>query len=625
FYPISRLEAMGILLADKTNITPSSDSRFSALTALAESRPAPNCLGGAEGAIREAGGGGGEGERLLAYALLADRLGFFGGRCELFTERGLLSPNARANYLKQHLLRKEAMRFLAFSTLYPPLQPDSVGGPFQDGGEEDGEAPPTGQGTVPGSGQGETAYGYGQAYPSAAASLPDGADNYGNGNPFGSTAGLTVCLQPPKVCAAPSFRDCKTVPAGTKVRTIGEVVYGAESVYTALWQKVAYGGSYYYAPLDGIDFECRKITEPVVLTTPSKNDSPPAEKIPYYSTGLNASILLSSSGAKNDNGKIADNKLFDFIKNGFINSIPPFGNIKNAKAFFTGKDPYSGRDLDNIDRIASGIGTLSFIPGFSYAVREVRSNPIGAQIVSGLASFIPFVGDAYDAISGIAGYDYIGKQPIKGLDRVLCFAGIIPIPGVTGATVRAGKKIIVEKAGKISQLVKKTVNSAITSAPKIKTAIKQTFTSVIKKGSDVITIAANKTKNVINNAVNWVSGTLNKIQNKDKTVKAAKDNIRKWQDVGINQGEAKRIQNAADKIGKPINVVGSRAEGKANPLSDWDYLIEGLTSRDRTKVKNSLPKGQGGGELTSSGWSGIDLLRGKLDKAKPYIPFWPKK
>jgi len=36
----------------------------------------------------------------------------------------------------------------------------------------------------------------------------------------------------------------------------------------------------------------------------------------------------------------------------------------------------------------------------------------------------------------------------------------------------------------------------------------------------------------------------------------------------LTPAEMKRIQNAADRIGKDINVVGSRASGKTNPTSD---------------------------------------------------------
>lgn len=38
--------------------------------------------------------------------------------------------------------------------------------------------------------------------------------------------------------------------------------------------------------------------------------------------------------------------------------------------------------------------------------------------------------------------------------------------------------------------------------------------------------------------------------------------------------QATRIQRAADRIGRPISVVGSRAAGTARETSDWDYIIE---------------------------------------------------
>lgn len=93
----------------------------------------------------------------------------------------------------------------------------------------------------------------------------------------------------------------------------------------------------------------------------------------------------------------------------------------------------------------------------------------------------------------------------------------------------------------------------------------------------------------------------------------------------ISASEAKRIQNAADRIQQDINVVGSRARGTAKADSDWDYVVEGLTKNLKDKIKNSLPKGEGGGKLNGTKWSGMDLDKGPLIKSKPYIKFTPKK
>jgi hypothetical protein len=43
----------------------------------------------------------------------------------------------------------------------------------------------------------------------------------------------------------------------------------------------------------------------------------------------------------------------------------------------------------------------------------------------------------------------------------------------------------------------------------------------------------------------------------------------------LGRSAVRRIQNAADRTGQRITVVGSRAEGTANPFSDWDYILSG--------------------------------------------------
>jgi RHS repeat-associated protein len=96
---------------------------------------------------------------------------------------------------------------------------------------------------------------------------------------------------------------------------------------------------------------------------------------------------------------------------------------------------------------------------------------------------------------------------------------------------------------------------------------------------------------------------------------------RTWQEAGISPGDAARIQNAADRTNQEITVVGSRASGTATPISDWDYIIDGRGSRQRNRVRSSLPRGiQGGGNE-----SGIDVLRDtSLDPDRPHVIFRPQ-
>ena len=90
----------------------------------------------------------------------------------------------------------------------------------------------------------------------------------------------------------------------------------------------------------------------------------------------------------------------------------------------------------------------------------------------------------------------------------------------------------------------------------------------------------------------------------------------------LNASDALRIENAATRIGKPINVVGSRASGTAGALSDWDYVIEGINSRSWSKIKNSLP---GSKSIIENTPKNIDIIKTPLDKTKPHITIYPKK
>ncbi|GFE19554.1 hypothetical protein Sliba_00070 [Streptomyces nigrescens] len=100
-------------------------------------------------------------------------------------------------------------------------------------------------------------------------------------------------------------------------------------------------------------------------------------------------------------------------------------------------------------------------------------------------------------------------------------------------------------------------------------------------------------------------------------------------EAGISPNDAKRIQNAADKAGQPIVVVGSRAgNGNLNPTSDWDYILTG-PSRTRHSVKNSLPRGTGDGEGSGRGRDFYQSYNPNsprkdytvLERDKPYVVF----
>ena len=89
----------------------------------------------------------------------------------------------------------------------------------------------------------------------------------------------------------------------------------------------------------------------------------------------------------------------------------------------------------------------------------------------------------------------------------------------------------------------------------------------------------------------------------------------------MSKSELLRIENAATRINKPINVIGSRATGRAGAYSDWDYVIEGINSRNWSTIKNSLP---GARSVLDNTPRNIDLFRGPLDPTKPYITIYPR-
>lgn len=89
----------------------------------------------------------------------------------------------------------------------------------------------------------------------------------------------------------------------------------------------------------------------------------------------------------------------------------------------------------------------------------------------------------------------------------------------------------------------------------------------------------------------------------------------------LTANQITRIQNAADRTGTEISLVGSRAKGTAGPMSDWDYVVpESTTSKIIHSLTSSLPEG----------WRGIgdsrnqDIFRGVVDKLLPYITFTPR-
>ena len=89
----------------------------------------------------------------------------------------------------------------------------------------------------------------------------------------------------------------------------------------------------------------------------------------------------------------------------------------------------------------------------------------------------------------------------------------------------------------------------------------------------------------------------------------------------LSPSEVKRIQNAADRSGTDITVVGSRVNpSKAlHPKSDFDFVID-ANSKTRNNLSRSLPGSKNVGEGVSGNQ---DIFKGAIDKTKPHVTFTP--
>lgn len=86
--------------------------------------------------------------------------------------------------------------------------------------------------------------------------------------------------------------------------------------------------------------------------------------------------------------------------------------------------------------------------------------------------------------------------------------------------------------------------------------------------------------------------------------------------------EVRRIQNAANRIGEPIHVVGSRSGGPKLPRtdSDWDFVIE-ANNKTRRSAARSLPGAKSVQQGTD--WN-QDVFIGPLKPDLPHITFYPE-
>ena len=92
----------------------------------------------------------------------------------------------------------------------------------------------------------------------------------------------------------------------------------------------------------------------------------------------------------------------------------------------------------------------------------------------------------------------------------------------------------------------------------------------------------------------------------------------------LNSAQVSLIRTAAQRLGKPISLVGSRVDPlKAlGPLSEYDFVVKGLNAKWRRRLIDMLPRGQGGGTIGASGrGAGIDILENNLIPGAAAITF----
>lgn len=269
--PILRIHALKLVMADDGAVDPEADERYRVLSQLAKAKGAyfPKCLVGAEQYILKNNGGEGssDGEKLLKYALLADKLDLFGNSCQIFAEKGARTPEERAAFLQKPITRQEVARYFVISSTYPPIfispfEDDTVDGVVNNTQDpesvvtkvitDDGDVAWDFSGIKLGT---LNVYSDNEPIPIEDVVSPDSG--------FESTFNRAACILTafkPMVCRDASTANCIDVPNGSRIHTTEEEFYGRTPTgyYTWLWHGVVYNGIGYYTPLDDIDFDCER-------------------------------------------------------------------------------------------------------------------------------------------------------------------------------------------------------------------------------------------------------------------------------------------------------------------------------------------------------------------------------
>ena len=90
----------------------------------------------------------------------------------------------------------------------------------------------------------------------------------------------------------------------------------------------------------------------------------------------------------------------------------------------------------------------------------------------------------------------------------------------------------------------------------------------------------------------------------------------------LTPSEIRRIQNAANRSGKDIGVVGSRVNPNktVRPDSDYDFVID-ANNKTRGNLSRSLP---GGKSVREGLENNQDIYKGTVDTNRPHVIFHPE-
>lgn len=266
----------------------------------------------------------------------------------------------------------------------------------------------------------------------------------------------------------------------------------------------------------------------------------------------------------------------------------------------------------------SNINTnISFAsPGFSSAgsLQQSIDRQAGAPVVSITPNVVNFsvssgrgAGAAPQTSSGAVGG---GSSTLTKVQTALSVIGFVPVLGEIADVINAG---ISFSQGDISGgLV--NLGSAIPFAGNLVAAVKVTGSVLV--GAKVVASTVSAMRKAGKRAGSQVD-------------EVAEGLVTKGPKIGgggtldkLSPSEIKRIQNAANRSGQDIGVVGSRVNPN-KPLhskSDYDFVID-ANSKTRNNLSRSLP---GAKNVREGIPNNQDIFKGTVDASKPHIIFRPE-